>query len=108
MSKSLSCLHPEVHYRASLMLQILSLLNVSARVTSTCRSSAEQARLYALRQSRPDIQPYPVARPGTSYHEYGRAFDLSFPSQEHLSYAVIVARYLGFRWSPTDPVHFEI
>lgn len=42
------------------------------KVTSVYRSPTKQAELYANRGN----NPYPVARPGTSYHEYGRAFDL--------------------------------
>ena len=46
-------------------------------VTSTLRDYATQARLY--REFLAGHSKYPAAPPGTSYHEWGRAFDLSAP-----------------------------
>src|SRR6266567_2178500 len=46
----------------------------SARVTSTYRTRAMQARLY--RRALAGHSLYPAAPPGQSMHELGRAFDL--------------------------------
>src|SRR6267143_3492036 len=76
------------------------------QVTSTLRSRADQARLYAafLRgESR-----YPAAPPGYSRHEYGLAFD-------YVAEPLILER-LGTLWESVggtwggrvgDPIHFE-
>jgi hypothetical protein len=79
---------------------------VRATITSGTRSSAEQAALYARGG------PYPVARPGTSKHEQGRAVDVS-ASRETLAWlgqvweAWIPGGKWGGRWRTPDPVHYE-
>jgi D-alanyl-D-alanine carboxypeptidase. len=80
----------------------LASIGVPARVTSTVRSRAEQERLYAGRAH----NRYPVARPGTSAHERGLAFDISAPEWA-LTMAGLMAPTWGLRWSAADPVHFQ-
>lgn len=92
------------------LLDALAPYGVRATITSGTRSSFDQARLYAeyvAGRSR-----YPVARPGTSKHELGRAVDISAsPEVQRL-----VAQYWkgwGGRWGGDwtganyDPVHYE-
>lgn len=73
-----------------------------ARVTSTYRSYSEQLTLW-LNRSR---NPFPVAPPGQSYHQYGRAFDVA-ASPELLARMGAVWRSWGGTWSTSDPIHFQ-
>lgn len=85
---------------------------IGAEITSTYRSRSEQTRLYRTRQrvlsgELPESeQPFPVAPPGTSYHEYGRAFDLKAPI-DRLIAAGRYWRSIGGTWDPSDPIHFQ-
>ncbi|MGH9184068.1 MAG: hypothetical protein ACRDZ9_09755 [Acidimicrobiales bacterium] len=72
-------------------------------VTSGWRSGAEQRALYRGRAG----NPFPVARPGTSSHERGRAVDVAggiVADLARLGPAVGLCRPLP----ETDPVHFEL
>jgi hypothetical protein len=78
----------------------------SVAVTSTQRSYATQASLY--RRYVAGQSTYPAAPPGTSYHEFGRAFDLKA--------APALLAYLGRVWESwggtygarfNDPIHFQ-
>lgn len=71
-------------------------------VTSGYRSYSEQLTLW-LNRSR---NPYPVAPPGRSMHNFGRAFDLAAPP-ETLQLLGTIWRRMGGTWSPSDPIHFE-
>ena len=72
------------------------------RVTSGYRSYQEQEQLYNSNN------PYPVARPGTSRHEKGIAFDASGSTQAMDWFAKNAKRY-GFNQPvANDPVHFEM
>ena len=72
-------------------------------ITSGYRPLAAQQALWAARAG----NPYPVARPGTSAHERGRAVDVPRSLAERLA---AVGRAVGLcRPLPrTDPVHFEL
>lgn len=72
------------------------------RITSVYRSPTEQLRLWNNRAH----NPYPVAPPGSSYHEYRRAWDMVGP-QEQLELAGQIWRKWGGTWSPRDPIHFQ-
>lgn len=80
------------------------------RVTSVYRSPTKQRELWANRHN----NPYPVARPGTSYHEFRRAWDMVGPPD--------VLDWLGRTWESwggtwggsgpsrgfrSDPIHFQ-
>ena len=71
-------------------------------VTSVYRSWTRQTWLWLTRKN----NPYPVAPPGESYHQYRRAFDLAAPPQV-LAYLGRVWRSWGGTWSPSDPIHFQ-
>lgn len=79
------------------------LLGRSVPVTSGWRSRAEQQRLYDDRAT----NRYPVARPGTSMHERGRAVDVPRWIVDRLA---SVSSHVGLchPWPTTDPVHFEL
>lgn len=74
----------------------------NARVTSTYRSISDQTRLYNNRAN----NPYPVAPPGHSYHNYGRAFDV-VDEPAVLQWAGKVWKAWGGQWFPSDPIHFQ-
>jgi hypothetical protein len=80
------------------------LLEIAAvPVTSGWRSTQRQAALYANRAT----NPFPVARPGMSAHERGRAVDVPRTFAPRL--AAVAARVgLCRPWPDTDPVHFEL
>lgn len=71
-------------------------------ITSTYRSWSDQWRLYANRHN----NPYPVAPPGRSYHQYGRAWDMTGP-RELLLAAGRTWRSWGGTWGESDVVHFQ-
>lgn len=77
-----------------------------AVITSTYRSYTDQLALWNNRYN----NPYPVAPPGTSYHEFGRAWDMEAPD-EWLDWAGAVWESWGGTWggrfhSP-DRIHFQ-
>src|SRR3954454_23440344 len=74
-------------------------------ITSGLRTFAEQMRLWNGRGS----NPYPVARPGTSRHESGRAADVTINGRDIQS--VISAselRAAGLNPLASDAVHVEL
>ena len=72
------------------------------RVTSGRRTYTEQLHLYLTRWS----NPFPVAPPGQSYHQMGRAWDM-VADQATLARAGALWRSWGGTWSPSDPIHFQ-
>jgi len=73
-----------------------------AQVTSTFRSYSDQLRLWNNRAH----NPFPVAPPGSSYHQYGRAFDVVAPDSD-LRWLGKVWRSWGGTWSESDIIHFQ-
>jgi hypothetical protein len=80
-----------------------ALLGSEVPLTSGWRSYAEQERLWRRRGS----NPYPVAPPGSSSHERGRAVDVPRVFVARLR---SVAGKVGLcqPFPATDPVHFEL
>jgi LAS superfamily LD-carboxypeptidase LdcB len=73
-------------------------------VTSVYRSFTEQLALYRNRAR----NPYPVAPPGSSKHNYGLAWDMVGPRQQ-LENAGRVWQSWGGTWGgQADPIHFEV
>lgn len=75
----------------------------SVRITSVYRSLTEQAQLYANRAS----NPYPVAPPGRSWHNYRRAWDMVTEPYGALYTLGPWWRQMGGTWSESDPIHFQ-
>lgn len=71
-------------------------------VTSVYRSYTDQLRLWNNRAN----NPYPVAPPGRSFHELGRAFDAVAPI-EYLRAAGAYWKRMGGTWSEHDTIHFQ-
>jgi D-alanyl-D-alanine carboxypeptidase len=112
MSASISSLIPELQPFARDLLRVAGAAGLQPRITSTRRSSAEQTRLY--RRFLAGQNPYPVAPPGTSAHEFGYAFDMMIqaaPGQMESDLADLgqVWTSWGGVWGGAfkDPIHFE-
>lgn len=73
------------------------------RITSVRRSRSQQIALWNNRHN----NPFPVAPPGRSLHEYGLAWDMVGPP-EVLEAAGKLWNSWGGHWSPTDRIHFEV
>lgn len=80
-----------------------AMLGTSVPVASGLRSRAQQQALWDRRET----NPYPVARPGTSNHELGKAVDIPRGFVPRLL-TVAAAAGLCQPMSVTDPVHFEV
>lgn len=80
-----------------------ALLGEPVPITSGWRSPAEQQRLWDQRAT----NPFPVARPGTSAHERGRAVDVPRSFVPRLR-SVAAAVGLCHPLPATDPVHFAL
>ena len=93
-----SGLHPNLRAGAEALVRAMP----GARVTSVYRSPTDQLRLWHTRAS----NPYPVAPPGSSYHEYRRAFDV-VADPRVLRWAGAVWRSWGGQWFSSDPIHFQ-
>ena len=102
----LGCLVAELQPYAKALVDLAGRAGVQPRVTSTCRSHAQQQRLYDafLRGE----TKYPVAPPGRSAHEFGYAFDMVADTRENLHDLGSVWSQWGGVWSPSDEVHFEL
>lgn len=94
---SLAGLHPALRPWAEALVAHYRLT-----VTSGYRSYSEQLELYRNRAR----NPFPVAPPGRSYHQYGRAFDVAGPPAV-LAAAGQTWRAWGGTWSPRDAIHFQ-
>src|SRR5215831_3283160 len=84
-------------------------------LASAFRTSEDQRQLYANFQAEQAGQPLPyperghvamAARPGTSMHEKGLAFDLSAGDRQGELDAL--APSLGLKTIPGDPGHYEL
>jgi hypothetical protein len=75
-------------------------------ITNVYRSPSKQLELWNNRAN----NPYPVAPPGTSYHEFRRAWDMVGPP-EVLAWAGQVWESWGGTWGGrfghSDPIHFQ-
>lgn len=87
------------------LLKLMEMNGDKPSVTSVVRSSTKQAWLYD-RYLR-GLSKYPVAPPGRSLHEAGRAFDVVIPQMDRLRLYGAVWRRVGGRWYESDPIHFE-
>jgi len=111
-------IHPELEVRAYWLIEIMRYLGKPIRITEAFRSSERQQELYAVGRTQPGAI-VTGARPGTSAHELGRAFDITFLGPGYSApgqwweLAGEVGEWLGLRWggrfkSFRDRPHFEI
>ncbi len=106
MSTSIEALIPELQQPARALIDLAGRAGVQPRITSTLRTRYEQERLF--RRYQQGLNPYPAARPGTSAHEFGWAFDLVVVGTENQDDLGTVWRdWGGVYGGKSDPVHFE-
>src|SRR6266852_6308702 len=107
MGASLDGLVDELRDAARELDAAVSRAGISGRFTSTYRSRAEQERLY--RAYLAGRNPFPVAPPGFSAHEYGEAFDyLVSPAQYQTDVGETWVDWGGEWGGAADMVHFEL
>lgn len=116
MGTSLRELNPKQRRIAQAFVAYLQRNGVRVRINSVRRDPAEQRALWANYQrcgcsSCPPVpgRCYPVAKPGSSPHEQGIAFDMSVEPRALLNAAGAIWESLGFRWGGRfdDPIHFD-
>jgi len=103
---SLRSLDPRLRPLAAAFIRAIERAGIRVTITSTRRSLDEQKRLYdRYRQGR---SRYPAARPGTSTHGAGLAFDLALDPPRYAE-AGAVWEELGLTWGGRfkDPIHFD-
>lgn len=95
----------------SWILQVVQYYDPKAYVSSAYRSQVEQGKLY--RRFLAGLMPGPVAPPGLSLHEQGRAIDV-IATESALRQAGSAWKGVGGRWGGDfkgagkyDPIHFE-
>ena len=116
--KNLATLEPQTAKLAREHLRRLSALGLTFKITSGTRTFAEQARLYA--QGRTAKGPKVTnARPGSSWHNFGTAYDLTLFSgknpvweSKHYDTAGRIGEELGLEWGGrwtrlVDRPHFQ-
>lgn len=111
MSIQLRGLHSALRPNAEWALAVANYYGVRPRVTSVYRSWHEQAELRERYEA--GIHPYPVARPGTSAHNYGLAWDSVLPepyasSPEWQRWWEAVREAAGFNVPSNDDIHAEL
>lgn len=91
---------------AQALFQLAAQAGTHPRITSTFRTYAQQARLYQAYLA--GRAPYLVARPGTSAHEFGLAFDMVVEgSVNQEDCGTVWVQWGGVYGGKRDPVHFE-
>lgn len=106
MSANIMLLPENVRHSLIAFRKELNDLGIRSQITSTVRSSAKQQRLYSLFKQ--GLTNYPVAPPGRSLHEYGKAVDMVITPTSQLPLAATVGRQYGFKWAgERDKVHFS-
>jgi len=106
MSRSIFLLKGDFKIRVKEWLDALRANGVRYRVTSTKRTWAEQAELFARFQA--GKSTLPAAAPGTSKHQLGLAIDVVFDVPGDLEIAVQSAGVHLLRWAGLgDRVHFD-
>jgi hypothetical protein len=97
---------PELQQSARELVLAAGQAGLVPRVTSTRRSSTQQARLY--RRWLAGLSPLPAAPPGTSAHEFGYAFDMVVSPWAALADVGYTWQQWGGIWGgDQDPVHFQ-
>jgi len=109
---SLKQLHPQLVGPARYLYAIGKYYDPLLVVTSSFRSPAKQAKLYARYLS--GESQIPAAPPGRSLHGYGLAFDLARIGKNPFTDPLL--NWLGLVWESWggkyggqgDPVHFQV
>ncbi len=108
---SLASLHPSFRPWAQALYIGAERSGMRPRVTSTFRSSREQAILFERRQRvlrgelPPSAQAFPVAPPGRSRHNFAAAFDMVVDAGDERVVGSVWRTWGGF-WTSGDRVHY--
>lgn len=113
---SLRTLDPRLRDLAAAFIRVLEANGIRVIVTSARRSLTEQKRLYNAYIS--GRSKFPAAKPGSSTHGSGLAFDLNLdgispgkdpPYPWQYQAAGLLWEALGLRWGGRfqDPIHFD-
>jgi peptidoglycan LD-endopeptidase CwlK len=116
-SRSLDDLHPALAEKAKKLIALCKAEGIDLRVTSTLRTFAEQAELYAQGRTKPG-KVVTRAKPGSSWHQFGCAVDIcpfkgGKPDWEspHWNKIGAIGKKLGLLWGGDwlrpDRPHFE-
>lgn len=107
LSAQISQLISELQPFAKQLILVCSQYGLMPQVTSTRRSLREQTFLYT-RYIEGKSQ-YPAAKPGTSAHEFGYAFDMTIQPLAALPDVGRLWESWGGVWGGhySDPIHFE-
>ena len=105
--RGLRTLREDLQPFAAALLQVLRQYQPNVYITSAKRSRRDQERLYARFTA--GLSKYPAAKPGTSTHELGMAFDLGNVDPRLLRKAGLLWERWGGRWGGRfhDAIHFE-
>ena len=117
LSRSLDDLQSEVKTLALELIDRANQLDIEAVVTSTLRSFKEQQALYDQGRKSPG-KVVTNAQPGSSYHNFGLAFDIAFRVGGKITWdgpwetVGAIGRSIGLRWGGDfqkfkDRPHFE-
>ncbi len=105
MSANVMLLPEDVRHALALFRDEMRRSGIRSVMTSGFRSREKQAELYTLFKG--GLSPYPVAPPGSSRHETGRAVDLVITPHDRLPDAARIGQRYGFKWAgKSDEVHF--
>lgn len=117
--RNLATLDPTTAKLAREHLRCLAAEGYTFKITSGTRTFSEQAALFAKGRTAPGPK-VTKARPGSSWHNFGLAYDLTLfqgdknPVWEHPAYDIAgrIGEELGLRWggrfkSLVDKPHFE-
>jgi peptidoglycan L-alanyl-D-glutamate endopeptidase CwlK len=119
-SRRIEDLHPCLQEKARQLIELCKAEGIEIRVTSTLRTFAEQAQLYAQGRTKPG-QIVTRAKPGQSWHNYGLAVDVCpffkgkpIWNSRHWNRIGALGKKLGLTWGgdwlhpKTDKPHFQM
>jgi LAS superfamily LD-carboxypeptidase LdcB len=98
--------HPTLVAWVNALIAAASRAGILVTPTSGVRTYRQQAALY--RRYLAGLNPYPVAPPGTSDHELGKAVDLWAGDSPRTQVIGRAWKAAGGAWSPSDEVHFHL
>lgn len=117
MSRLISDLHPSIRCKCEVFMQLCTSAGLRVLITQTYRTAAEQQALYDQGRTAPG-KIVTNAPPGYSWHEFGRAFDICFltengkatwagPWEQVGEIGERLEMEWGGRWKKPDRPHFQ-
>lgn len=117
-AKNIATLHPQVAFLAERLIRQATAQGIDARVICGLRTNAEQDALFAQGRTKPG-RIVTHSRGGTSWHNYGAAFDIGiFHGSEYLGESPLykevgkIGKGFGLEWGGDwkflDEPHFQL